>query len=131
MEQKVSISLMFKGNSEEAIKFYTSVFKESEITHISYHDAEDNYDNKRVDFGKFKIGEQEILFMDSGVEDNFTFTPSISLYLNCYSEEEIDTLFKKLSQDGRILIPLDMYNFSRKYGWLEDKYGVSWQLNLE
>lgn len=131
MEQKVSISLMFKGNSEEAINFYTSVFKESEITHISYRDAADNYDNKRVDFGKLKIGEQEILFMDSGVEDDFTFTPSISLYLNCYSEEEIDILFKKLSQDGRILIPLDMYNFSRKYGWLEDKYGVSWQLNLE
>ncbi len=131
MDQKINVSLMFKENSEEAINFYTSIFKDSEITHVSYYDETEDNSKKRVSFGRLKLGGQEILFMDSSIEDDFVFTPSISLYLNCYNEEEIDMLFEKLSQNGKVLIPLDIYDFSRKYGWLEDKYGISWQLNLE
>lgn len=131
MEQKVNISLMFKGNSEEAVNFYNTVFKDSEIAHISYYNETEDNNEKKVSFGIFKLEGQEILFMDSSVEHDFTFNPSVSIYLNCYTEDEIDTVFKKLSEDGKILIPLDIYDFSRKYGWLEDKYGISWQLNLE
>jgi predicted 3-demethylubiquinone-9 3-methyltransferase (glyoxalase superfamily) len=64
------------------------------------------------------------------VEHDFTFTPSISLFVTCDTEEEIDRLFEKLSQDGSVLMPLSDYPFSEKFAWVEDKYGVSWQLNL-
>jgi len=60
----------------------------------------------------------------------FTFTPSISIYVKCENENEINTLFDKLSSGGQVFIPLNKYPFSNKFGWLVDKYGVSWQLNL-
>jgi predicted 3-demethylubiquinone-9 3-methyltransferase (glyoxalase superfamily) len=68
--------------------------------------------------------------IDSPVKHNFTFTPAMSLFVDCADEAELDTLFAKLSEGGQVLMPLDNYGFSRKFGWLADKFGVSWQLNL-
>jgi predicted 3-demethylubiquinone-9 3-methyltransferase (glyoxalase superfamily) len=53
------------------------------------------------------------------------------MFVECESEEELDTLFKEMSEDGEVLMPLDNYGFSTKYGWVNDRYGVSWQLNLK
>jgi predicted 3-demethylubiquinone-9 3-methyltransferase (glyoxalase superfamily) len=78
----------------------------------------------------FSIKGQEFMTSDSYVQHAFTFTPSISLYVTCDSEEEIDQAFEKLSQGGEILMPLDAYPFSAKFGWINDKFGVSWQLSL-
>ncbi len=68
--------------------------------------------------------------IDSYVKHGFTFTPAISLYVNCKSEEEINDLFAELSKGGQVLMPLDRYPFSDKFGWVADRFGVSWQLNL-
>ncbi|MNC27511.1 3-demethylubiquinone-9 3-methyltransferase [compost metagenome] len=68
--------------------------------------------------------------IDSYVKHGFSFTPSISLYVNCASEAELDTVFEQLSQGGNVLMPLGEYPFSRKFGWVADRFGVTWQLNL-
>jgi len=68
--------------------------------------------------------------IDSLFSHEFTFTPAISLYVKCDTPEEIDELFSKLSEGGQVLMPLDKYPFSNKFGWLNDKFGVSWQLNF-
>jgi predicted 3-demethylubiquinone-9 3-methyltransferase (glyoxalase superfamily) len=68
--------------------------------------------------------------IDSNVKHEFSFTPAISLYVTCDTEDEINRLFESLSQDGSILMPLAAYPFSEKFGWVADKYGVSWQLTL-
>lgn len=68
--------------------------------------------------------------IDSSIKHEFTFTPAISLYVTCDTEEEIDEAFEKLSEDGGVLMPLAAYPFSEKFGWVADKYGVTWQLNL-
>lgn len=68
--------------------------------------------------------------MDSSVKHDFTFTPSMSLYVAFETEEEINRAFERLSQGGTILMPLAAYPFSKKFGWLTDPYGVSWQLNV-
>ena len=60
----------------------------------------------------------------------FTFTPSISLFVECESEAEMDATFSRLSDGGGVLMPLDNYGFSTRFGWLTDRFGVSWQLNL-
>jgi predicted 3-demethylubiquinone-9 3-methyltransferase (glyoxalase superfamily) len=60
----------------------------------------------------------------------FKFTPAISFFVSCQSAEEIDQLWQALSQGGGILMPLERYPFSEKFGWLNDRYGVSWQLSL-
>ena len=69
--------------------------------------------------------------IDSYVQHEFAFTPSMSLYVRCATEEEIDRVFAALAQGGQILMPLDRYPFSPKFGWLSDRFGVSWQLSLD
>ena len=67
---------------------------------------------------------------DSFVKHPFTFTPSISNFVTCSSEEELDNLYEKLNEGGQALMPLNNYGFSKKFGWVNDRFGVSWQLNL-
>jgi predicted 3-demethylubiquinone-9 3-methyltransferase (glyoxalase superfamily) len=78
----------------------------------------------------FRIGRQLIECIDSWVEHPFTFTPAISSSVECERDEEIDDLFAQLSDDGTVLMPLDTYPFARRFGWLTDRFGVSWQLRL-
>ena len=68
--------------------------------------------------------------MDSVGPHNFNFTPSISFVIQCNSEDEMNHLFAELSQSGEVLMPLDNYGFSPRFGWINDRFGVSWQLNL-
>jgi predicted 3-demethylubiquinone-9 3-methyltransferase (glyoxalase superfamily) len=79
---------------------------------------------------KFKINGREFMALDSHLDHQFTFTPSMSLYVECESASEIEDVFKALAEGGSELMPLDNYGFSQKFGWLNDRYGVSWQLNL-
>ena len=68
--------------------------------------------------------------IDTNVKHQFTFTPAMSLYITCETDEEIERLYAVLSQGGKVLMPLGPYPFSEKYGWIADKFGVSWQLSL-
>lgn len=131
MSQKIRICLMFNGKAEEAMRFYTSVFKEAEINDIVYFDDTTDLDERNVMHGILTIKGQEIMFMDNIEKDNFEFSPSLSIFVNCENEEEIDQLFINLSKEGEILIPLETYDYSRKHGWVQDKFKVVWQLNLE
>ncbi|MGH6815240.1 MAG: VOC family protein [Hyphomicrobiaceae bacterium] len=78
----------------------------------------------------FTLNGQDIMCIDSPVKHAFTFTPAMSLFVDCASEAEIDRLFANLADGGQILMPLDRYPFSKRYGWLSDRFGVSWQVNL-
>lgn len=128
--QKITTFLMFEGKAEEAMNFYTSLFNQSEIVSISRYDENGPGKEGTVIHATFTLNGQEFMCIDSYVNHNFTFTPAMSLYVTCETEEEIETVFNKLAQDGAILMPLGSYPFSKKFGWLNDKYGVSWQLTL-
>ena len=78
----------------------------------------------------FRLADQEYMAIDSSVQHGFTFTPAMSLYVQCETEAEIARLFAALSEKGETLMPLDSYGFSTKFGWVSDRFGVSWQLNL-
>ncbi|OKL39410.1 VOC family protein [Pontibacter flavimaris] len=134
--QKTTTYLLFvgeqSGKAEEAINLYTSLFRESEIKHLEYFKAgEPGGEEGTVKQAIFTLAGQEYRAMDGGVGHQFSFTPAISIFVNCESEEEIDMLYGKLSEAGSALMPLGNYGFSKKFGWLNDKYGVSWQLNLD
>jgi predicted 3-demethylubiquinone-9 3-methyltransferase (glyoxalase superfamily) len=73
---------------------------------------------------------QPIMFLDSPVKHAFTFTPASSLFVECENAEEVDRLFAALSDSGKVLMPLDAYPFARRFGWMNDRFGVSWQLRL-
>jgi predicted 3-demethylubiquinone-9 3-methyltransferase (glyoxalase superfamily) len=121
------------GKAEEAINFYTSLFPNSEIRSLEkYPEGEAGGTPALIKHGVFTINTTEYMVSESNFEHAFTFSPAISIFIECDSEDEMDTFFEKLSKGGQIMVPLDDYGFSnsRKYGWCADKYGVSWQLNI-
>ena len=126
--QKITPFLWFNNQAEEAMNFYTSIFKDSKIVSLSrIKDTGPNL-NETVTTGTFEIQGQQFNVLNGG--PYFTLTPAISLFVSCNTEEEIDNLWSKLSENGKVLMPFNQYPFSKKYGWVQDKFGLSWQLNL-
>jgi predicted 3-demethylubiquinone-9 3-methyltransferase (glyoxalase superfamily) len=121
---------MFQGQAGEAMKLYVSLFPRGEILDIVRYGPGEAGAEGSVMRAAFTIGSQTILCIDSPVKHGFTFTPSFSLFVDCESEAEITRLFGALVEGGTPLMPLDDYGFSRRFAWLTDRYGVSWQLNL-
>ena len=123
--------LMFQGKAEEAMNFYVSLFAEGRVLEIELYGTDGPGKEGSVKLATFSVAGLEVMCIDSPVEHGFTFTPSISLFVTCSSEEEIDRLHAALSESGNVFMPIDNYGFSRKFAWVSDRFGVSWQLNLE
>jgi Uncharacterized protein conserved in bacteria len=131
MEKVIPFLMFQEGKAEEAMNWYTSLIEDSEITSIIRYGAnQPGGDDGTVMQATFTLKGQEFMCIDSNVKHQFTFTPSFSIYVACSTEEEIDALYEKLREDRQALMPLGNYGFSRKFGWINDRYGVSWQLNL-
>ncbi|WP_438350785.1 VOC family protein [Paenibacillus sp. FA6] len=129
--EKVIPFLMFQdGKAEEAMNYYTSLIEDSQITGIVRYGANESGDEGTVMQATFNLNGQEFMCIDSNVKHQFSFTPSFSIYVSCNTEEELNNLFQKLNEGGQALMPLGNYGFSKKFGWLNDRFGVSWQLNL-
>jgi predicted 3-demethylubiquinone-9 3-methyltransferase (glyoxalase superfamily) len=128
--QKIMTFLMFEGRAEEAMNFYISLFKDSEIVNIVRYGPNEAGPEGSVLNAVFTLNGQAYMCIDSYMQHQFTFTPAISLFVTCETEAEIDQLFARLSQGGEVLMPLDAYPFSQKFGWTADRFGVSWQLSL-
>lgn len=116
MKNSIYPCLWFNGNAKEAATFYCSVFKDSVIT------AENPY------VTMFESSGQKFMCLNGGPE--FSLNPSISFFVVCETEDEVDKVWKSFLKDGEVLMPLDKYDWSPKYGWVQDKFGVSWQLSL-
>jgi predicted 3-demethylubiquinone-9 3-methyltransferase (glyoxalase superfamily) len=121
---------MFEGQAGEAIAFYVGLIPDSEIVDIARYGAGEPGPEGTVKFAVVRLAGQEVLFSDSFVSHGFTFTPSLSLFVDCASEADLERIFTALSEGGGVLMPLGNYGFSRRFGWVNDRFGVSWQLNL-
>lgn len=129
--EKVTPFLMFQdGKAEEAMNFYTSLIEDSQITEIVRYGPNEAGEEGTVMQATFTLKGQEFMCIDSHVKHQFSFTPSFSIFVTCNTEEELDNIYQKLNEDGHVLMPLDDYGFSKKFGWVNDRFGVSWQLNL-
>lgn len=129
--EKVTPFLMFQdGKAEEAMNFYTSLIEDSQITEIVRYGPNESGEEGTVMQATFTLKGQEFMCIDSHVKHQFSFTPSFSIFVTCNTEEELDNIYQKLNEDGHVLMPLDDYGFSKKFGWVNDRFGVSWQLNL-
>lgn len=130
--KKISTCLWFDNQAEEAVKFYTSVFKNSKTGNIRHYDeAGSNASGMPVGTVMtviFNLEDQEFMALNGGPV--FKFTKSTSFMISCNTSVEADELWEKLSEGGEILMKLDKYPFSEKFGWLKDKFGISWQLNF-
>jgi predicted 3-demethylubiquinone-9 3-methyltransferase (glyoxalase superfamily) len=123
---------MFQGgNAEEAMNFYVSLFPGSEVNDIVRYGPGGPGAEGSVMRATFSVAGQEIMCIDSPMKHAFTFTPAISLFVTCDSEEEFRRLAAALSEGGSELMPPGDYGFSRLFAWVADRYGVSWQINLD
>jgi predicted 3-demethylubiquinone-9 3-methyltransferase (glyoxalase superfamily) len=130
MPHSITPFLMFTGQAEEAMRFYTSLFPDSEIVHMSTYGPEAPGQEGTVVHATFKIKGQEIMASDSPPVHAFTFTPSTSFFIQCEDKADHARLFAALSEGGSVMMPPDSYSFSTWFAWCSDRFGVSWQLNV-
>lgn len=114
--QRVTTFLWFDTNAEEAVSFYTSIFKNSKILETSRYGEAGPGPKGSVMVIKFELDGQELIALNGGPE--YKFTPAISLVVNCKNQEEVDDYWEKLSAGGMEV----------QCGWLQDKFGLSWQV---
>ena len=130
--QKITPNLWFDQQAEEAVTFYTSVFKDASIRHISRYGKE-GFDIHGMPEGTvltvdFQLAGHNFVALNGG--PNFRLNPSISFYVTCETEAETNEVWNRLADGGEVLMPIDKYDWSELYGWLQDRYGVSWQISL-
>ncbi|MFE3637478.1 VOC family protein [Streptomyces cellostaticus] len=128
--RKITTFLMFEGNAEAAMTFYTSLFDDAEIVGITRYGADGPGKEGSVRHATFSLAGEQFMCIDSPVEHGFTFTPAVSLFVQCEEEAEIERLYAALAEGGSALMPLGDHGFSARFGWVNDRFGVSWQLNL-
>ena len=129
--RKITPFLMFEGMAEEAMRFYVSLFPDSEIGQIVRYGPDEPEFEGNFQKADFTLAGQAFICLDSTIKHEFTFTPSISLFVACKDEDELDQLFEALSEGGKVLMPPDNYGFSKKFCWINDRFGVSWQLDYQ
>jgi len=121
--QKITTHLWFDKEAKEAAEFYTSVFENSKIKDTT---TLHNTPSGSVDIVTIELSGQEFTLISAG--PLFKFNPSVSFLVACKTKDEVDALWEKLSEGGAALMELGEYPFSEKYGWTQDKYGLSWQV---
>jgi predicted 3-demethylubiquinone-9 3-methyltransferase (glyoxalase superfamily) len=131
LAKNITPFLMFEGNAEEAMTFYVSVFDRSEIQSVVRYGAGEAGAEGAIMRADFTVAGQKVICIDSPVSHEFAFTPSFSFFVECESESELDSAVSQLSDRGTTLMPPGNYGFSRKFAWVGDRFGVSWQLNLQ
>lgn len=114
--QKITPFLWFDGNAEEAMNFYVSIFRNSKVVNVRRYGEAGPGPKGAVMTGTFQLNGQEFFALNGGPK--YTFTPAISFFVNCETQQEVDELWEKLSEGGR----------QDRCGWLQDKYGLSWQI---
>ena len=122
--------LMFEGRCEEAMNFYVALVPDSRIVDIKRYGPGQPGKEGSVMRASFVVGGQTVMCIDSPAKHAFTFTPASSLFVDCDNEAQIDRIVATLAEGGQFLMPLGSYGFSRKFAWLNDRFGVSWQINL-
>ena len=114
--QKITPFLWFDGKAEEAMNFYVSVFKNSKVGRVTRYGEAGPGQKGTVMSATFQLDGQDFFALNGGPQ--FVFTPAISFFVNCETQQEVDELWEKLSEGGR----------KDRCGWLKDRYGLSWQI---
>jgi predicted 3-demethylubiquinone-9 3-methyltransferase (glyoxalase superfamily) len=128
---KATPFLMFQGGkAQEAMDFYVATLPGSRIVSVERFGPDGPGPEGTVLRAVFEVAGQKVMAHDTFVTHAFDFTPSWSFFLECGDEAEVERLFAALGEGGEVMMPLDDYGFSRRFGWVSDRFGISWQVNL-
>ncbi|WP_353778079.1 VOC family protein [Winogradskyella sp. 3972H.M.0a.05] len=131
-KEQITTFLTFQDdNAEEAMNFYVSLFENSKVIHIQRHGSDGPGKEGSILHATFELNGSQFACSDSPPIHDWDFTPAVSNFVDCKSDEDIETLFAKLSENGQVMMPLGNYGWSQKFAFVEDRFGVSWQLNLQ
>ena len=123
--------LMFQGGvAQSALDLYFETFQDSGLTRAEYYGPGDPGSTGAIKVATSTICSREFMCSDSPVPHPFSFTPSSSTFIEFDSVEDMERAFLALSEGGQVMMPPDNYGFSKRLGWLADRFGVSWQLNV-
>lgn len=132
-ESKQQLTTFFtfqESNAEEAMNFYVSLFENSKVTHIEKYGKEGPGKEGTIFYATFELNGSQYACSDSFIKHEWDFSPAVSNWIECKSSEELERLFTALAEGGEVMMPLDNYGFSEKFGFVADRFGVSWQLSL-
>jgi predicted 3-demethylubiquinone-9 3-methyltransferase (glyoxalase superfamily) len=122
---------MFQGGiAQDALDPYFATFPDSRMVRVERYAEGQGGPAGTIKVAVSTLCGREFMCSDSPVKHGFSFTPSSSTFVEFDSVAELERVFAALSENGQILMPLDNYGFSKRFGWVNDRFGVSWQLNL-
>lgn len=129
-QTRVSYFIMFDGEASSALELYTSAFKEA--LRDDYFRVVERVDaaNGTVETARCVLGDARLMVIDSPIKHDFSLNPATSLFVDTGSADVVDMLAEKLGADGKVLMPLGTYPFAKRFTWVCDKFGVSWQLSF-
>jgi predicted 3-demethylubiquinone-9 3-methyltransferase (glyoxalase superfamily) len=131
MTQRLKTFFTFQdGVATAALDLYRDIFDDFELIAIDRYGAGDVGPENTVKVATFRLAGCDFGCADSPLAHEWGFTPAVSLWIDCDDSDELQRLFDRLSDGGRVFMPLDNYGFSSRFGWVGDRYGVTWQLNL-
>lgn len=123
--------LMFQdGSAQAALDLYFATFPDSSMVRVERYAQGEPGPVGSIKVAVFTLCGREFMCSDSPIKHGFTFTPSSSTFVEFDSVAELERVFRILSDGGQVLMPLGNYGFSQRFGWVNDRFGVSWQLNL-
>lgn len=130
MTMRTATFLMFQGQARDALELYQDAFDELTIDTLELYAEDADAMFGQVKKAEVSLGGHALILHDTGMSHAFGFTPAISLFIDFGDESALERAFDALSEGGTALMPLDDYGFSARFAWVQDRYGVSWQLNL-
>lgn len=119
--------ITLEGKAKQALDLYKSVFPSFDLISIQNH-AEPH--DELIMVATFSVEGQEVMISDSPISHEWKITPGISFFVELSSEEDLENYANSLSKDGRVMMPAGNYGFSKMFTWVEDGFGVNWQLNV-
>ena len=131
MKDQMIRSLTFQdGNAERAMTLYFDIFENSRVLNVERWPEGAPVEAGKIMRATFELDGNLFMCSDSPAIHDWDFSPAVSHYLECESEQELDRIFNRLSEHGNVTMPPANYGFSQKFAWVIDPFGVSWQLNL-
>jgi predicted 3-demethylubiquinone-9 3-methyltransferase (glyoxalase superfamily) len=131
MTRSLATHLMFDGQASEAIEFYARVFPQLEIRSVERYGPDAPNLEGTVRVAELSLRDHRIIVIDSPVPHDFSFTPAVSLFVECDTVDELDRVADALCDGGTVHMPPGDYGFSERFAWCQDRYGVSWQVNFD